>query len=211
MRLKIATILVIIGSVATFLSRITGTLSPKLLQNVLILKTFGIVSLLSFLAIVAFFVIFLIDFARKKQLVLKIASILMIIGSLAIFILFLKAVLTLFNIVPSIYYYARPGLLEAVVPFVTSIFIVFFFAAFYKAMVATMSFPLKLAVLLVIASSFTNLVLKIFVLSNYFSSGGFNWFISLFGKFPIVIVLISLFWFLTNLYFYMMFYFELKN
>jgi hypothetical protein len=208
MRLKIAIILVIIGAVTTFLSRLAGTLYPRFLQNLPVLKSFGIISLLSFLAIVFFFVIFFIDFAKKEQLLLKIASILMIIGSTAIFVLFVKAVLTLFNVYPSLYF-SRPGLLEATVPCINSAFIVFFFIVFYKEMVAKFGFHLKLAVILVIASSFTNFILKSVVLTNYLSSGGFNWFVTLFAKYQVIIIFISAFWFLTNLYFYFTFYREL--
>ena len=208
MRLKIAIILVIIGAVTTFLARLAGTLYPKFLQNLPVLKSFGIISLLSFLAIIFFFVIFVIDFAKKEQLLLKIASILIIIGSTAIFILFVKAVLTLFNVSPSLYF-AKPGFLEATVPCINSAFIIFFFSVFYKEMVAKFGFHLKLAVILVIASSFTNFILKSVVLTNYLSSGGFNWFVTLFAKYQVIIIFISSFWFLTNLYFYFTFYREL--
>jgi heme/copper-type cytochrome/quinol oxidase subunit 4 len=78
-------------------------------------------------------------------------------------------------------------------------------------MMAKIGFQLKLAVILVIASAFINLVLKTLVLTNYLSSGGFNWFMALFGEFQIVIILISVFWFLTNLYFYIAFYRELEK
>lgn len=209
MRLKIAIILVIIGSVATFLSRLTGTLYPGLLQNLPILKTFGIISLISFLAIVFFYVVFLIDYTKKGQTFLKIASILMIIGSSAIFLLFIKAVLTLFNISPSLGF-AKAGLLEAIVPCISSAFTVFFFAVFYKEMVTRFSFNLKISVILVILSSVTNFVLKSTVLINFISSGGFNWFVTLFLRHQIIIVIISVFWFVTSLYFYISFYKDLE-
>jgi len=208
MRLKISIILVIIGTIATFSTRLLGTFNPRLLQNSAILKSFGIISLLSILAIIAFFIFFLIDFVKKEQVLLKIGSILMIIGSSAIFLLFLKAVFTLFRVFPQIYYFAKAGQLEAVVPCVNAAFALFFFIAFLKETLNQVGVPLKLATILIIASALTNLVLKSVVMTNFFSSGGFNWFISLFAKHQIIIAVISIFWFLTSLFFYIMLYRE---
>jgi len=211
MRLKTATILVIVSVVITFLFRISGMLFQSLFTNPLAMKTFGIISLLSFLAIVLFFVFFFMDYTQKEQILLKISSILMIIGSSAIFILFVKAVLSLFKIFPSLYYYSKPGFLEALVPCIVSAFSLFFFIAFYKEMVAKMSFHLKLAVILAIVSSLTTFILKSIVLANYLSYSEFRWFLSVFQKFPVLIILLSAFWFLTSLYFYISFYRELEK
>jgi hypothetical protein len=209
MRLKIAIILVIIEAVSTFIFKIAGTFSPGLLKNLLVMKAFGIISLLLFLAIIAFFVIFFIDFAQKKHLLLQTASVLMIVGSSAVFLLFLKAVLSFFKIFPSVYSFAIPEFVEVLISGIFSAFTLFFFVAFYKEMITKMGFHLKLAVSLIIASSFINFVLKSLVFTNYLSSGGFNWFLTLFVKYQVVIVLISAFWFLSNLYFYISFYREL--
>lgn len=209
MRLKIATILVIIGAITTFLFRITGTLSPNLFTNPLVLKTFGTISLISFLTIVAFFVLFFIDFTKKDQIALKTASVLTIVGSFAIFLLYLKAVLSLFKVFPSLYYYAKPGLLEAFVPCFISAFTLFFFIILYKEMNAKIGFHLKLAIILSIVSSTTIFILKSVVLVNYLSYGEFRLFLSVFEKFPVIVILFSAFWFLTNLYFYITFYREL--
>lgn len=210
MRLKIATILVIIGTISTFLTRILGTVFPKFFLNISNAKALGIISLFSFLVVILFFVLILIDFTKKVQTLLKTATILMIAGSLAILILFIKSFLTLFNLIPSIYYYAKPGLLEALIPCIVSIATLFFFIAFYKDMITKMTFHLKRATTLVIIGTFITVILKSIVLVNYLTSGVFSWFLAPFQTFPAIIFFLSTYWFLTYLYFYIIFYSELE-
>lgn len=209
MRLKIATILAIIGLTTTFLTKVIGVLAPSFFSNIAVMKALGIISLFSFFLVILFFMIFLIDFVNKEQSLLKIASILIIVGSSAVFILFIKFLLTLFKIIPSIYYYAKPGLLEALIPGIVSIITLFFFIAFYKEMMAKMAFHLKLATILVIVGSLITAILKSIVFINYFSSGIFSWFLAPFQTFPAIVLILSLYWFLTYLYFYVTFYREL--
>jgi hypothetical protein len=209
MRLKIATILVVVSTITTFLTRIIGTLFPNLFSSISMAKVLGIISLFSFLVIIFFYVIFLIDFAKKERRLLKIASILMAIGSAVIFLLFIKSLLTLFKIIPSIYYYATPGFLEALIPCIVSIITLFFFIAFYQTMMTKMAFHLKLATILVVVGSILTVILKSIVLANYLSSGVFRWFLAPLQAFPAIIFLLSIFWFLTYLYFYITFYREL--
>lgn len=208
MRLKITIVLLAIITILTFIARAAGTLYPKLLTNLLLLKILGFLSLLSFLAVIVFFVFFYIDFARKEGILLKIASILMIIGSSTILILFLKSLFFLYRVFPSLYM-STPGNLEAVLPWFNALFTLFFFIAFFKEMLSKMGLHLKCAVSLMIISAATVIVLKSLVLVNYFSSGGFEWFSDLFLKFPYIFMLISFFWFLTSLYFYFALYREL--
>lgn len=208
MRLRISILMVIASAVVTFLTRVTGILNPKLLQNPL---PFGIISLLSFLAILFFLVIFFIDFAKKEQLLLKIATGLMILGSVAIFILSLKAVMTHFRLFTQLYYYGKPGYFDALVPFLNSAITVFFFSVLFKEIISKFGFQFKLAVLLVIASSFANFTFKSIVLKKYFLTYDFSWLLSMFVQHKWVIVSISVFWFVTNLYFYIAFYRELKK
>ena len=206
MRLKGATILVIIFAVATFILRVTGTVYPQFFINAIARKSFVIISQMSFLSIVAFFIILSLDFIKKEHVVLRIASILMIIGSLAVSVLFLKVVYSVFTETP----YPNPGLVEVLVPFIGAAFTLFFFIVFYKSLLATFGFHLKLAVILSIVSSVITFILKSIILGNYVFSGEFNWFLARFKDFPIIIILLSVFWLLTSLYFYISFYKELN-
>ncbi len=82
MRLKKATLLAIIGISYLFALRAIRTFLPAVFINLLITKVTGTVSLLARLAIVVFFIYFYKDYVRRKQIKLRMATILVILVSL---------------------------------------------------------------------------------------------------------------------------------
>ena len=210
MRLKKATLLAIIGISYTFVLKTIGTFLPDIFKNLIVAQSIQILSFLASLTIVFFFISFFKDYVEKEQINLKNATVMAIIGSSAVLLLHVKGLLLVFSryISP---YLVRSHYIESIIPWVSSILILFFFIIFYKEMLYEKEVRLKKAILLAIIGSSIAILLRTFILFNYLCLREIRWVFDLSGKAKIIFLPITIFSFIATLYFFLCFYKEQKR
>ena len=130
MRLKKATLLAIIGISYLFALRAIRTFLPAVFINLLITKVTGTVSLLARLAIVVFFIHFYKDYVRRKQIKLRMATILVILVSLVGLVTQIYSLSLMFSVNILGYPIMIHRYIDAVIPLLSAIFMLAFFAIF---------------------------------------------------------------------------------
>ncbi|MCK4322503.1 hypothetical protein KAX08_08325 [candidate division WOR-3 bacterium] len=208
MRLKRATLLAIIGISYAFALRTIGTFLPDIFRNLIVVQFTQIMAFLASLTIVFFFISFYIDYVQKHQINLRNVSILAIIGTSAMSLLHIKGLLRVFNIYifPNLVYESH--YIEAIIPLVSSIFILLFFIFFHKETLRKEDIKLGKATLSAIIGSSIGTLERTFVLFNYFYSREVRWFSDLSRKIQIIFIPIFVFSFIAILYFFLSFYKE---
>ncbi|MEA2103253.1 MAG: hypothetical protein U9P79_01235 [Candidatus Cloacimonadota bacterium] len=205
MNLKKATLFAIVGILYIFISRTIATFFFPNLTNLAVTQINTLLSLLASFAVLIFYIYFYKDYVQEKQIALKVASLIAIIGSCATSLLFLKGVLKIFNL-----YIPQWQMLNVLTPFVSTIFSLYFFIIFYKACLPNVS-KLKIALLLAIIGFSISTLIRTFILINFFHSGIFRWLWNYSLEFLFVFIPIIAFIFLANLYFFIIFYKEQNN
>lgn len=207
MRLKKATLLAIIGISYTFALRTIGTFLPDIFGNLIVVQITQILSFLASLTIVFFFISFYKDYVEREQIKLKNASIWAIIGTSAMSLLHIKGLFIVFNVY-TLSYLVKPHYIEAIIPWLSSIFILIFFIIFHKETIQKGGKKLKRATLSAIIGSAIGTLERTFVLFNYFYSREVRWFSDLSRKIQIIFIPIFAFSFIAILYFFLSFYKE---
>lgn len=209
MSLKKVTLIAIIGITYIFVSRTIGTILPVIFRNLWVAQVSGILSLLAGLTVVVFYFSFYKNYVQKGQQALRNATLLVIIGSFAGALLYLQGLLLIFNI--QIYTYPEgSGYFEVTAPWISSIFSLLFFIAFYRETLHKVRSNLSRAALLAVAGFSVAALIRTFILFNYFYLREFMWFADLSGKTLFLFMPIYLFIFLTAFYFFLSFYKELE-
>jgi len=209
MRLRKATLLAIIGISYLFVLRAIRTFLPTIFANFLITKVTGTVSLLAGLAIVVFFIYFHKDYVRRKQIKLRMATILVILVSLVGLVVQVQSLSLMFNVNVVRYPAMIYGHIDAVVPSFGAIVMLIFFGIFYKEIPSKKLVSLKKATSLAVIGASLLTLLQIFVLFNYLhylqlgrpTDLASNRIILFSIGIPII-----LFWFLASLIFFISFY-----
>ncbi|MEA3420784.1 MAG: hypothetical protein U9Q97_03805, partial [Acidobacteriota bacterium] len=152
-RLKRLTLLVVIGISYIFILRLVGTIFPGIfIGKIILVKLTNILSFLAVLVTVMFFYDFYCEYVKKEQGRLKNATILAIIGSVAVLFVHLKSLLFIFKLVISPRLF-RSLHAEAVITWVNSIFILIFFIVLYKCILRKEQVRLEKATLFAIIGS----------------------------------------------------------
>jgi hypothetical protein len=203
MNLKNATLFSIIGISYIFVSRTIATFFPDILANLMVIRINTLLSLFASLTIVVFYIYFYKDYVQEKQITLKNASLLTIIGSFAVVLLFLKGILILFNL-----YIFRSHIFNIVAPWISSIFLLYFYIIFHRETLHNLQSKLKLAIFLAVIGSSISTLIRTIMFFNYFYSGKFKWLWDYSREFPVIIIPIFVFMFFTSFYFFVTFYKE---
>jgi hypothetical protein len=207
MRLRRATLLAIIGISYTFALRTIGTFLPDIFRNLIVVQFTQIMSFLASLTIVFFFISFYKDYVERERIKLRNISILAIIGTSAMSLLHIKGLFIVFNVY-TLSYLVKSHYIEAIIPWVSSIFILLFFIFFHKETLRKGDIKLRKATLSATIGSSIGTLERTFVLFNYFYSREVRWFSDLSRKIQIIFIPIFVFSFIAILYFFLSFYKE---
>ena len=210
MSLNKATLSAMIGVSYIFISRTIGSFFPAVFRNLAAAKIAVILSLLASIAVFVFYVSFYQTYVQKGQKLLKNASLLVIIGSLAVALLYLKGLLLIYDV--HIFPYPDSSrYFESIIPWISAVFFLLFFISFYRETLHKVGKSLSRAALLAIIGSSVATLLRTFVLLNHLYSRQFMWFSDLFREMPAIFLPISAFMFFTVFYFFLSFYQEQKE
>ena len=211
MKLRKATLLAIFGMSYIFTIATTNTLFPDIFTNLFLARVNGMAFLLARLTIVFFFIAFYKQYVHKDQIKLRMATLLVIIGSFAGLVTQIQTLLHVFNmnILP---YPVMIHYINTIRPWFSAVFILFFFVALYREILHKEPMKLKRVTFLAIIGSSVLTLIQILTLLNYFYFLKFRY--ALVNKelvlFIIITILISSFGFLAHLLFFISFYREQK-
>ena len=210
MNLKKATLLAIIGLCYTFALRTIATFLPEMFRDLTVVRINETLLLLSSLTAIIFFVYFLMDYVKENQVGLKNATVLAIIGASLMSLLLLKGLLMIFNEY-ALGSWIRPGFIEPIISWVSSLSIFIFFFVFYQQTFQEGLTKLRQATLWATVGSLVGVLSRTLIFILYLSSGQIRWFsdLALKSRFVFLIFLpIFAFNFVTVLYFFLVFYRE---
>jgi len=211
MKLRKATLLAIIGMSYIFTIATTNTLFSDIFTNLFLARVNGMAFLLARLTIVLFFIAFYKQYVHKDQIKLRMATLLVIIGSFAGLVIQIQTLLPVFNM-NILSYPVMVHYINTIRPWFSTIFILFFFVALYKKILHKKLMRLKKVTFLAIVGSSVLTLVQTLALLNYFYFLKFGH--ALVNKelvlFIIIATSISSFGFLAHLLFFISFYREQK-
>lgn len=212
MDLRKATLFAIIGISYVFAMRTMNTFVSDIFTNLFVARANAIMFLVARLTIVLFFVSFYKEYIHKDQTKLKIATMLVIIGSFAGLVTGIQSLLLIFNVYISPYSVLIRHRVDAIRPWFSAIFILFFFITLYKEILDRELMKLKKATFLAIIGSSIFTLVQTLALFNYFYFLKFGRALVNKELFLLVImgILMSSFGFLAHLLFFVSFYREQK-
>ena len=208
MKLKSATLLLIVAIIYIFILRTIGTIIPFIFLDTTIVKVTEIIALIAGLISIYFFVCFKSEYIQEDQTKLKMATTLIIlIFSLSLFTK-LISLLHIFNI--DIFYYpTNIRHAEAFVPWAGALIMLFFFVSFYNENFREEQQKMKKVTSLAIIGSSALVFLYTITLINYFYFLKNHQPIKFIGEYKylhIIGIIIIIFYFITSLIFFMSFY-----
>jgi len=166
MKLRKATLLAIIGMSYIFTIATTNTLFPDIFTNLFLARVNGMAFLLARLTIVLFFIAFYKQYVHKDQIKLRMATLLVIIGSFAGLVTQIQTSLRVFNmnVLP---YPVMIHYINIIRPWFSAIFILFFFVILYKEILHGELMKLKKVTFLAIIGSSILTLVQTLALLNY--------------------------------------------
>ncbi len=214
MSLRRATLLATIGICYTFVLRTVGTFLPGIFRTTTTVQAVQVISLLASLTFVFFYMLFYRDYVQREQTALRRASVLAIVGSCAILLLRIKSLILVFEGLSVKMYDMSPFLFElvssrsaeATIPWVCSVLILCFFVMFCREALHKRLVKLQKAIFSAIISSSIGTLLLTITLFNFLHSGQSTWFHASFRILVFVFFPLSVFGFVTILYFFLTFY-----
>ncbi|UCG53683.1 MAG: hypothetical protein JSW58_09060 [Candidatus Latescibacterota bacterium] len=166
MRLKNATRWAILAICYLFLSKTVATFFPEPFRNLAVARVTIVLSTLASIAVVYFYSSFYQDYVRDEQTGLKNATMLAIIGTAAMALLHIKGLLLVFDAqVPR--FLTKSHVFEVVVPWVSSIIGLVFFAVFCGETAGDRAAQLKKAIRFAVIGSSIGVVERTFLLYRY--------------------------------------------
>ncbi|KAA3619580.1 MAG: hypothetical protein DWQ05_02325 [Calditrichaeota bacterium] len=206
MNLNRATLFSIIAISYIFISRTMATFSPGLFSNLVVAQVNAVLSFVASLAVVAFYFLFYRDYVHERQDALKRASYYAVCGAAGVALLMLISMFDLFgtNIFDS-------ASLRTGIPWLSSIFFLYFFVKFYNEKRDNFASGLKQAVFLAIIGTAISTGIHSYIFTSvlYFGKITSLWHFS--GEFPVFFIPVSIFIFFTNFYFLLIFQNELNS
>ncbi len=204
-KLPTAALLAIIATTYMFLSRTIGTFVPTLFGNITAAQANVILSIVATGLVLYFFVTFRREYVRQEQETLRSASAMAITGVFLTLLLHLKE-LTIFAGGGVWVDMANPGMVEALLPLISSGLLLIFFGILYSEVRSGESRRLKTAVLLALAGFATGVLLRTAVLFNYLFTDEFIWLSYIFSAMPVIFLPLTLFMYFSAVYFFLVFY-----
>jgi len=209
MKLRKATLLAVVGMSYIFTIATANTLFPDIFTNLFLARVNGMAFLLARLTIAFFFIAFYKEYVHKDQIRLRMATLLVIIGSFAGLVLQIQTLLRVFNmnILP---YPVLIHHIKAITPWSSAIFMLFFFVTLHKEILHREIIRLRRATFLAIMGSSVLTLVQTLALLNYFYFLKFGR--ALVNKEFLLLVtigiLMSSFGFLAHLLFFISFYYR---
>jgi hypothetical protein len=205
-KLRILTLLVMGVTVYMFILRTIGTILPGLFANLALARIATVLSFISSLALLLFFVFFRREYAIDGRAGLKRAAAYGLTGAFVAVIVDLKGVFIVFS---STLVSGNAGwrYFDAIWPAVASILIMLFFILFYRR---TGKPALKRISLLAMLASIIAAMTSVFTLFNYVLSGQFRWLSEFAVENMLVFLPIYAFVSVAFFMFYLAFYRELE-
>lgn len=213
MTLRKATSLAMVAAVYTFGLRTVGTFWPALFRNLTAAHVVHIASLLASLAFVLFYLFFYRDYTKEDEVSLRRASLLVVIASVGVFVLHLKRLLNLVEAVPTSLYETSPFLfrlvrshsLGALVSWIASILVLYFFVVFHGESVRRGTAMLRRATLMATVGSCIGTAFLTITLLSYTFSSPTAWSSGLLRTLSFILLPVSAVGFACLLYFYTVF------
>jgi hypothetical protein len=207
MGLKQTALLAIVGLCYIFLLRTIGSLFPVVFGNLLLAQCSGILSFLACIAVLIFFVSFLKEYVSQEQALLRTASVLVIVGLSFVLVVHLKEILPLFD---TYTFSSVSGShnFDVLVPWLSSVFMVFFFIVFYRQIDINQLEKLKRAALVASLGSFLLALMRTYIVWQFFTSRELVWFSDLSEEAVMIFIPVSAIGFMSVLYFFVSFYQE---
>lgn len=217
MKLKTATLLAIIGMCYMFLSRTVGTIVPGLFRNLAVTQVSVVLSLLSGVALVVFFMSFYKFYIREEQGQLYNATVLAVIGSAAMLVLYIKGLfivfaplrMQLYGISPMLMEeLSKPSFFEAILPWFSAILMLVFYMTFYKESTDPSQFRLQKAASYAVIGAVIGVLLRTLMVVGHIFSSEVLWFTDVTRGVGIILVPVLVISFAAIIYFYLVFYSE---
>lgn len=208
MKLKRATLLLIVAIFYIFILRTTGTIFPFIFLDNTIVGVTEIFALLAGLISIYFFVCFKSDYVQEDQTKLKMATTLIILIFSLSLLIKLISLLHIFNI-DVFYHTGNIRHAEAFVPWAGALIMLFFFVSFYNEDFRKEQQKMKKVTSLAIIGSSALVFLHTITLINYFYFLETHQPIRFIGEYKyihIIGIIIIIFYFITSLIFFMSFY-----
>ena len=201
--LKRVALFAIIGISYLFLLRTVGTFYQHIFrENLTLVQITKALALLAILAFVFFFACFLRYCLRKNRTELKGATVFVLIGYILMTGLYLKDLLSLFN-VSGIF---SPYFIEPFIPLVGSLSLLVFFIVFYKNPLTKSEKNVERFLIFPVVGAAIDLTIRSFILLRYFWFRDIKWLANLPDKFKIIVTPLVFFSFLMIFYFFIYFY-----
>jgi hypothetical protein len=206
--LKGAILLSICALCYVFLVHFIGTFFVSFFRNLVVARVTTILHLFFALVMLFFYIIFLLGYVKEEQKRLKVSTVLVIVGDFFIFLILLKGALSLFfaNGHP---FLQKTFIIEPIIPWVSSLFLLIFFINFYKDTILSVSRIFSKSIFWAIFGAFVGLMVRTFMLLSYFCSGLVRWIFDLPPSMIVLLLPIVSFSFVTHLIFFILFYREL--
>jgi hypothetical protein len=207
-RLKSASLLAFLGLSLFFVRQTLGTFEQRLFVNLTIVRLTMLLSVLSILAILVFYIRFSRDYVRAECKRLKTAASWVIAGYVAMTILYLRDFIKI-NKIDFLSGILQSRIIETVAPFVpllSALLALVFFATLYSQTAGLDQGEFRRAKLSALVGSSVAVAVRILVILNYLRGGIARWYFelgraSLAVAFPLVLLA-----FLGMAYFYLSFY-----
>ena len=201
--LRKVTLFAIVGIFYLFLLRTVGTFYQHIFrENLTLVQITKALALLAILAFVFFFACFLKYCLGKKRTELKGATVFVLMGYILMTVLYLKDLLSVFN-VKGIF---SPYFIEPFIPLVGSLSLLVFFIVFYKNPLTKSRKNAEKFLIFPVVGATIDLIIRSFILLRYFYFRDIRWFADLPEKFKIIVTPLVFFSFLMILYFFIYFY-----
>jgi hypothetical protein len=205
MNLKKAVLWAMIGISYIFISRTAASFFPAGFAVLWAARVNTVLSLLASLTVPLFYIYFYQEYVREERIFLKNATKLMILGSIAVLILFAKGLLLVFQVIPAT---TRPGYSEVIVPWVSAVFALIFYAAFLRESICEVRITMRRATYLAIIGAAVSLLIRTLLLGNFVYSGKFVWLWEYSQKELYLFLPVYIFLFFAGVYFLYCFYRE---
>ena len=168
-KLKLASLLAIIAISYIIIAKTINTIFPGIFLNLLLAQVNILIFLLASLTLVFFFVCFYREYVHKEQEKLKTATLLAIIGELALLPAYIIGFVSIFFNVNLLRYRILKHLYE-IIPWIAAIFLLYFFIVFHREISKNELIKLKKATFFAAVGASILLLIQTLTVLYYFSS-----------------------------------------
>lgn len=212
--LKKSTELTMIAVSYLFVTRTVASIFPRLFASPAITAVNMVLSLIASVMPLLFFYFFYKEYfpaghqLSKKSKMLKNSSVFAFIGSLGVALIFLKG---FFLLAGPLFRSSNYGYFDVIAPWVSSVFALFFYFAFYRSEIGRVGDKLIKAAFIAIVGAALALIIRSYLLFEFSVHGNFSWFWNLTRGNLTVFLPLYIFMFFAGFYFLWCLYRELGN